>query len=104
MTSPISIDVAVPRQVIASNRQPPLAHPLDDRRVAVREEAALAGLELRDAAHVGLVECEVEDVQVLFHPLLAHRFGKGRDAPLDEPAKHDLSDRFAVLAADIDES
>ena len=87
-----------------SDVEPTLAHPLDDGRIAVREEAARPGLERRDARHVRVVELEVEDVEVLRHPLLAHRLGQGHDAALNEPAQHDLSDRLTMLAADAREN
>jgi len=70
----------------------------------VREEAARAGLKRRNARHVRLVKLEVEDVEVLSYPFLAHRLGQRHDTALNELAQHDLSYRFAVRVADCHEN
>ena len=52
------------------------------------------------ARHVVGAELEVEDVEVLGHPLLAHRLGDRHDAALRQPAQDHLGDALAVFPAD----
>src|SRR5215208_4921260 len=75
----------------------------DDRRVAVVEEGRGAGVHRGDAGHLLVGELEVEDVEVLRHPLPADGLGVGGDLALDEPPQHDLGHRLAVGGADLAE-
>lgn len=80
----------------ASEAKLSFAHPLDDRRIAMREEAAGARLQRRDGFYIVIRKLEVEDGQVLQHALLPHRLRKGDDAALNQPTKYDLSHGLAV--------
>src|SRR4051794_38085986 len=73
---------------------------LHHRGIAVVEEEALSGLERTDGVHVFAPELEVEDVEVLGHPLLAHRLRDRHDASLREPPQDHLSHGLPVLPAD----
>ena len=56
-----------------------------------------------DAGHLVVGELEVEDVDVLAHPLGADGLGDDDDVALDEPAQDDLGDGLAVRGADLAE-
>ena len=81
------------RPIVAGSRGLGRAQP---KRVGVRAEA-VAGVQgaRRPARPRG--QLEVEDVDVLPHPLGAHRLGEDDVAQLDVPAQHDLGGRPAVL-------
>ena len=53
----------------------------------VEPQVPLHGLDL---VHVGTIECEAEQVQVLPDPILVHRLWYHRAAPLYVPPKHYL--------------
>lgn len=67
------------------------------------EEEAGAGVQLSDAGHLVLGEVEVEDVEVLGHPVAPHGLGNDDDAALDEPTENDLGNRLLVRGADVGE-
>jgi hypothetical protein len=69
----------------------------------VIEEQRRAGVEGCDLLHLLVGELEVEDVQVLGHPLGPHRLRDHDDLALGEPAQHDLADGLAVRGADLGE-
>lgn len=79
----------------------PVADRADHGRVAVVEEQGGAGVHGGDAGHLVAGEGEVEDVEVLRHPLGSNRFGNDDDVALGEPAQHDLGDGLAVGGADL---
>src|SRR3954454_13231849 len=66
---------------------PAAVEPLDHRRVGVIEEQGAARVEIGDAAHLLVAELEVEDIDVLAHPLGAHRLRNHDDLALDQPAE-----------------
>src|SRR5215203_233255 len=72
----------------------------DRRGVAVVEEQRLTGVQAGDLRHLVVGQLEVEDGEVLGHPLGSDRFGDDDDAALDEPAQHDLGDGLAVRVGD----
>ena len=53
----------------------------------VVEEETLARVERGDGGHIFVGECEVENVDVLPHPLHMGRFGDDDNAALNEPAQ-----------------
>ena len=76
------------------------AHPLG---VGVVEEQRRAGVHRGDAGHLVVGQLEVEDVDVLAHPLGADGLRDDDDVALDEPAQDDLGDGLAVRGADLAE-
>src|SRR3954454_15518302 len=88
-------------RVFISN--PPLRELRCDRRVVVVEEERLTRVERCDLRHLFVGQLEVEHVEVLAHPLRAHRLRDDDDLALDEPAKDDLRDRLRVCLADFRE-
>ena len=66
----------------ASEAKFSFAHPLYNRRVAMRKEAARACLQRRNGRHVLFGQLEVEDGQVFKHPLFPHGFRESNDAAL----------------------
>ena len=74
--------------------------PVDHVGVVVVEELRVALIEGGDLVHVVIGEREVEDVEVLRHPIRVDRLGDDDDVALDQPAQHDLGDGLAVLLAD----
>ncbi len=79
------------------------ADPDDPFGVAVVESDAGAGVEGGDAGHLLVGQGEVEDVEVLRHPLGTHGLGDDDDAALQQPAQGDLGDGPAVSIADADQ-
>src|SRR3954470_19049368 len=75
--------------------------PGDPLRVVVVEEQRLARVEAGDASHLVVGELEVEDVDVLGHPVGTDRLGDDDDVALGEPAQDDLGDRLPVRGADL---
>lgn len=70
-------------------------------RVPVVEEQRGAGVERADPRQLLVGEPEVEDVEVLRHPLGTHRLGDGDHTPPGQPAQHHLRHRLAVSLADV---
>lgn len=68
------------------------------------EEGALAGVERGDRGHVVGGEIEVEDVEVLGDPFLAHGLGDRDHAALREPAQDHLGAMLLPYFAPIDRS
>ena len=65
------------------------------------EEQRGAGVEGGDPGHLIGGELEVEDIDVLAHPLGADGLGDDHDVALDEPAQDDLGDGPAVGGSDL---
>src|SRR5688500_16568497 len=67
--------------------------------VRMRADAArsVARVHAVDRRHLGVGQLEVEDVEVLFPALAAHRLGEDDEALLDVPAQHRLCGRLAVV-------
>ena len=76
------------------------AESADHGLVAVVEEQALARVEAGDRPHALAGELEVEDVQVLGHPIRPDRLGDYDGVALDEPAQDHLADGLAVGGRD----
>jgi hypothetical protein len=64
----------------------------DHCRVSVVEEQRFAAIHLGDVRHLVVGEFEVEDVDVLEHPLRPNGFLDDDDVALDQPAQDDLGD------------
>src|SRR4051794_26471581 len=62
---------------------------------------ALVAVERGDCVHVVVGQVEVEDVDVLPHPLGLHRLREDDVAQLDVPAQHDLGRGLAVLLGQV---
>ena len=75
------------------------AKPLHHFRIAMIEEAAGLLVKRADRCHIFQVQLEVEDREVLGHPLLAHGLRDGDDVALDQPPEHDLCDALAMFPA-----
>src|SRR4051794_667832 len=61
---------------------------------------ALAAVESADRGHLGLVEFEVEDREVLLDPAAVHRLREDDVTALDVPAQRDLGRAAAQLPGD----
>ena len=70
------------------------------RRLRVRAHAAARRIEAPHAAHVVVVEPEVEHGDVLLQALRPHGFGDDDQAAVEMPADHHLRRRLAVLGGD----
>ena len=69
--------------------------------VVVVEEEAASRVERGDGGHILVGEREIEDVEILPHPLYVGRFGADDDSALNQPAQGDLRHRFAVFVTDF---
>lgn len=69
--------------------------------IVVVEEKAFARVERGDGGHVFIGECEIEDIDILLHPLDVGRFRNDDYAALYEPTQGDLRHRFAVFMTDF---
>jgi hypothetical protein len=69
----------------------------------VVEEQRAAGVQARDSCHLVLSELEVEDVDVLAHPLGADRLRNHDDVALRQPTQDDLSNGLPMSGADLEE-
>ena len=64
------------------------------------EEGAFPGVQRGNRRHIFGAELEVEDVDILDDPLLAHRLGDRHHTALREPAQDHLGHALPVLSGD----
>ena len=78
--------------------------PSERRRHRVRTDAAVGAVELGYPVHIGGVQTEIEDVDVLLQPFRGHGLGNDDQTGLDMPADDGLGGRLAVLRGDLGEN
>lgn len=59
-----------------------------------------SGVQRGDGPHLGVVQSEIEHIEILADTFGMRRFGQHDHTALQVPANHDLGGRLAVLLAD----
>lgn len=67
------------------------------------KEQRIAGFQRSDAPHIGIVQHEIEYIEVLRHALLAHGLGNDNYIGLHEIAQSHLRGSLVVLLGDFDQ-
>ena len=77
---------------------------LDELRVIVVHNAAVAHIQGVDPVHFLLGKGEVPDIKILFHAVPVNSLGNDHHAPLDIPTQGHLGGSLTVGAADLREN
>ena len=92
------------QDLLVHNRIPPLlaegSEALHLRRIVVGKEQRLFSIQCGDGLHIGLIQREIEYIEVLFHALSVRGLRDDHHVTLHQIAKRDLRGGLAVLFGD----